>query len=71
MTELYNVPDNSLVRILNNGTLVPPGALPIMQNDVLLFKHADGMYTYCLDCNNNIVHPAAWVDVEVLDSEEI
>ena len=66
--KLYEVPRNSKVRVLefNNP---PPDALPISVGEVVLFKHVDGIYSYCLDSTGNIVHLAAWTEVEVLPKE--
>jgi len=35
----------------------------------IYFDHLDGMYSYCLDEGGNVVHIAAWQEVE-LDNEE-
>lgn len=32
---------------------------------ILKFHHVDGMYGYCTDQNGNVIHLAAWSDVEV------
>jgi len=32
-----------------------------------LFYHIDGMYSFCKDRDGNIVHPAAWTEVELVD----
>lgn len=37
--------------------------VPDMDNLVLFFDHVDGMYSFCLDLNNNITHLAAWTNV--------
>lgn len=34
-----------------------------LDGDVLFFDHIDGMYSYCLDMNNNVVHIQAWAEV--------
>lgn len=31
----------------------------------LKFHHIDGAYSYCTDSHGNVVHIAAWADVEV------
>lgn len=33
----------------------------------LKFHRLDGMYSYCTDDNGNVVHLAAWADVEVAE----
>lgn len=34
-----------------------------------LFDHIDGMYSFCKDRDGNIIHPAAWTEVEVIDND--
>ena len=33
----------------------------------LLFHHIDGMYSYCTDEAGNVVHLAAFSDVEIIE----
>lgn len=49
--KLYDVPRNSTI-VLEGG-------------EELEFKHIDGMYSYCLTKEGNVVHLAAWADVQV------
>ena len=51
--ELYKVKPRSYVK------------LPWLEglDDVLFFDHIDGMYSFCLDMNNNVVHIQAWAEV--------
>lgn len=35
----------------------------------VFFDHIDGMYSFCLDMNNNVVHLKAWTDVHPLTKE--
>lgn len=52
--ELYKVRPRSFVK------------LPWMDGldgDVLFFDHIDGMYSYCLDMNDKVVHIQAWAEV--------
>ena len=54
--KLYDVPRNSRV--------------VIVEGDVkyyLNFHHVDGMYSYCVDDDGNVVHPAAWTEVELVE----
>jgi hypothetical protein len=67
--KLYNVPRNTYVRV-NEETGAPPGALPCDQGTVVHFCHIDGMYSYCKDLNGNVIHLAAWTDVEPISEEE-
>jgi len=36
--------------------------------DIIHFKHIDGMYSYCKNENGDTVHPAAWTEVEIVDT---
>jgi len=33
---------------------------------VYLFDHIDGMYSVCYDMSDNLVHIAAWTDVNIV-----
>jgi hypothetical protein len=35
-------------------------------NEALFFDHLDGMYSYCLDVKNEVVHLAGWAEVHPL-----
>jgi len=50
--KLYDVPPNSTIRIDEHW--------------ILEFHHIDGMYSYCKDKDGNVVHLAAWTEVEVI-----
>ena len=90
--KLYNVPRNTLVRVLPQPveeTTVPeeagqlemifnepadpalikvPVAAPEIQVDEYIhFGHIDGMYSFCRNMDQEIVHMAAWTEVEVVD----
>lgn len=39
-------------------------------NDVLFFDHIDGMYSYCLTLQNEVVHLSAWAEVIPLQKPE-
>jgi len=64
--ELYKVPKNSKIKIIDKDVKNPPASLPQKAGDVLNFSHIDGMYSYCTDKDDNVVHIAAWTDVEVV-----
>lgn len=52
--ELYKVRPRSYIK------------LPWMEGvdgDVLFFDHIDGMYSYCLNMQNEVVHIQAWAEV--------
>jgi len=36
------------------------------QQRVYLFKHVDGMYSVCYDMNDELIHIAAWTDVQIV-----
>ena len=51
--KLYNVPRNTLVRIIYSG-------------EEVMFHHIDGMYSYCKNLHGEVVHLAAWTEVEIV-----
>jgi hypothetical protein len=53
LTPLYSVKNKTYV-------YVPELDIPVF------FDHVDGMYSFCLDMKNNVVHLAAWTDVHPL-----
>jgi hypothetical protein len=65
--KLYEVPRNTNIRILEE-TQVPIGSKKPPTE--LMFHHVDGMYSLCSDENGNIVHIAAWTEVERVDEME-
>ena len=48
---LYNVRARSYVLV------------PEMDNAVIFMDHLDGMYSFCLNTANEVVHLAAWAEV--------
>jgi len=62
---LYDCKSNTKVKLLTDAT-VPPAHRELTKGEILQFVHIDGMYSYCLDEQQNAVHPAAWTDVEVI-----
>jgi hypothetical protein len=48
---LYNVRARSYVMV------------PDMDNAVIFMDHLDGMYSFCLNAANEVVHLAAWAEV--------
>jgi hypothetical protein len=63
--KLYDVPRRSYVRLLEDGQ-APPAAPVLSDGQVVFFDHLDGMYSYCIDASGQVVHLAAWTEVEVL-----
>lgn len=64
--KLYDVPDNSKIRLIVDGD-VPPAAPELKKNDVLTFSHIDGMYSLCFDSEGNPVHLIATAEVEIIN----
>ena len=63
--KLYDCLKNSKVRIIRDTT-APPDARVIQQEEIVTFHHIDGMYSFCYDQNDNIVHLPAWQEVELV-----
>lgn len=57
--KLYDVPRNSYIKFANSEN-----------NEVYHFHHVDGMYSFCLNKNGEVVHIQAFADVEVVSKEE-
>ena len=47
-----------------SDTKVPPCAAQPKDNEVYTFRNLDGMYSYNHDSKGNVVHFAAWTEVE-------
>lgn len=58
--KLYEVPRNTKIRVLEEG----------FEHQVLTFKHIDGMYSFCFNDKGQVVHLAAWTDVEIVRKEK-
>ena len=63
--KLYDVPQNSRIKVVVKDK-VPPGAPQINEGEELNFRSIDGMYSYCTRDNGDVVHLAAWTEVEIL-----
>ena len=63
--KLYEISRNTRVRVINPEG-VPPGAPVISKGDIVFFDHIDGMYSYCKNDRGEVVHLAAWTEVEVV-----
>jgi hypothetical protein len=61
--KLYELSRNTKFKLLADTT-VPPGAPECTLGDIYLLKHIDGMYSYCEDAEDNVVHLQAWSEVE-------
>ena len=63
--KLYDVPQNTRIKVVVKDK-VPPGAPQINEGEELNFRSIDGMYSYCTRDNGDVVHLAAWTEVEIL-----
>lgn len=52
--KLFDLRRNTYIRVQGNG------------DEILKFCHLDGMYSVCKDAEGNIIHLAAWTDVDVV-----
>jgi len=67
--ELFNIPENSKI-IVKGNIKTPPASPQVKKGDILQFHHIDGMYSYCKNTDGEVVHLAAWADVDVIKEEE-
>lgn len=70
MPKLYDVPRNSRIKILADNDRHPPAHRDFVVGEELFFHHTDGMYSFCMDKDNNVVHLAAYSEVEVLEDAD-
>jgi len=63
MTKLYELKRGSKFNIVNETVDTPPDAKDVSNEGVFTLRSIDGMYSYCLDPNGQVVHPAAWTEV--------
>jgi len=66
--KLYDLKKGDKFRIIDEEPRVPPGAPEAEPDKVYWFGSIDGMYSYCKD-GDNLVHFAAWTEVERVDDE--
>lgn len=52
--KLYDVPRNTKIKCKMGSEEIK-----------LLFHHVDGMYSYCTNDKDEVVHIAAWTEVEL------
>lgn len=55
--KLYEVPRNTKIKLKDSDG----------NYHYYLFHHVDGMYSYCTDAEERVVHFAAWAEVEIDD----
>jgi len=65
--KLYELAKRDVLVKLVGKTNIPPLSLGLEEGEVFLFHHLDGMYSYSTDKYGNVLHPAAWTDVEIVD----
>jgi len=64
--KLYDVPQNSKIRVIDD-IKIPIASPQIVKNEILNFSHIDGMYSFCTNLKGDIVHLAAWAEVEICE----
>ena len=64
--ELHKAPARTWVRILGDN-MNPPARTTTEIGDIIWFNHLDGMYSYCLTEQGDVVHLVAWTNVEVIE----
>ena len=65
MTKLFDIPNNTWVRIISQE-VPPPGGMAVDVGQEVFFHHVDGMYSFCSDRECNTVHLKAWTEVEIV-----
>ncbi len=68
--KLYDVPEHSKIKIIDEKINNPPASLMQKSGDLLDFQHIDGMYSLCYDKEQNPVHIAAWTEVEIVNQNK-
>ena len=68
--KLYNVPKNTWVIPVYDDPTAPPGAAPVELGEKILFKHIDGMYSYCKNTEGKVVHLPAWQEVAIVEIDD-
>jgi hypothetical protein len=66
MTELYNLERGTWFKIVDKNVKVPVAHQELNAEETFKFDHIDGMYSYCTDKDGNVVHLAAWTEVEAV-----
>lgn len=67
--ELYKVERASRIKLLEDDTTIPPAHRPLLKGEILIYMHTDGMYSLCYDEEGEMVHPASWAEVEIVENE--
>jgi hypothetical protein len=66
--KLYDLKKGAKFRIIDEDPRVPVGASEADADKVYWFGNIDGMYSYCKD-GDDVVHFAAWTEVEVVNED--
>lgn len=61
--KLYECKNNTTVKVIGSIS-IPVASKEIRKGDVIQFKHIDGMYSFCIDKDGDVVHLVAWAEVE-------
>lgn len=64
--KLHEVPRNTMIRIKDDNIRVPVGAKAASKEEVIKFHHIDGMYSFCTNHKNEVVHLALWTEVDIV-----
>ncbi len=64
--KLYDVPNYTKVRIIDEFIKIPGGAPELKQGDIVKFHRIDGRYSLCT-IDKKIVHLAANTEVEIVE----
>ncbi len=64
--ELHKAPCKTWVRVVADN-MNPPASITTEIDDRIWFDHLDGMYSYCLTEQGDVVHLVAWTDVEIIE----
>jgi hypothetical protein len=69
--KLYLAPRERWLRCIGEdatGAHVPPSSLPLDSHRKFKLHNVDGMYSRCTDEFGNTIYPAAWTDVEEVET---
>ena len=66
--KLHEVDNNTWVRLISDAE-TPIGCPIINAGMIVKFIKPDGMFSVCLTLGGNILHPAMFSEVEVVDTE--
>lgn len=62
--KLYEAPMRCWVKPISD-IKVPIASPNIQEDEPIWFSHIDGMYSYCINQDGELVHLVAWADVYV------